>query len=162
MLSLEKKCTAADEKSALQAERDLVTNSPPVLAYVPDCWPDGAQREVCGWQVRTGRYKRLGYYPHAIFTPLCALQQHSSEAWFPEYIVYVCDCTTPRSLGHLRVDNGAQGGSDQLRPRLCWLSPTVVDRLHVLDSVSSSDPLRLALCPQLQLTSSWTHQADIK
>lgn len=49
--SLEKRCTAADEKASLDVAQELLVASPPVMAYVPDRWPDGRSKDVCGWQV---------------------------------------------------------------------------------------------------------------
>ena len=49
--SLEKRCTAADEKASLDMDQELLMLSPPVMAYVPDRWPDGRTKDVCGWQV---------------------------------------------------------------------------------------------------------------
>ena len=49
--SLEKRCTAADEKASLDMAQELLVSSPPVMAYVPDRWPDGRAKDVCGWQV---------------------------------------------------------------------------------------------------------------
>lgn len=49
--SQEKRCTAADEKAALDLAHELREVSPPVLAYVPDRWPDGRAKEVRGWKV---------------------------------------------------------------------------------------------------------------
>ena len=50
--SQEKRCTAADEKSSLDHAQKLLATSPPVMAYVPDRWPDGRAKDVRGWQVR--------------------------------------------------------------------------------------------------------------
>lgn len=50
--SLEKRCTAKDEKAYLDQEGKMEGISPPGLAYVPDEWPDGRPKDVCGWQVR--------------------------------------------------------------------------------------------------------------
>lgn len=48
---LERRCTAVDEKAALDAAEELTRVSPPILAYVPELWPDGTQKDICGWQV---------------------------------------------------------------------------------------------------------------
>lgn len=50
--SREKRCTAVDEKAALDLAQESLAASPPMLAYVPDRWPDGRAKDVCGWQVR--------------------------------------------------------------------------------------------------------------
>lgn len=52
--SFEKRCTAADEKAYLDLAQELLVISPPVLAYVPDRWPDGRPKNVRGWQVGIG------------------------------------------------------------------------------------------------------------
>lgn len=49
--SMEKRCTAADEKAYLDMAQELLMSSPPVMAYVPDRWPNGRAKYVCGWQV---------------------------------------------------------------------------------------------------------------
>lgn len=54
--SLEKRRTAADEKSALGLAEELANVAPPILAYVPDLWPDGTQKDLRGWQVRVVLY----------------------------------------------------------------------------------------------------------
>eukprot|EP00752_Nemacystus_decipiens_P009918 g8850.t1 len=48
--SLEKRCTAADEKASLDMAQAMMMASPPVMAYVPDRWPDGRAKDLCGWQ----------------------------------------------------------------------------------------------------------------
>ncbi|CAM9256179.1 unnamed protein product [Ascophyllum nodosum] len=48
---LEKRCTAADEKAALDAAEESHRVSPPIVAYVPNLWPDGTPKELCGWQI---------------------------------------------------------------------------------------------------------------
>lgn len=52
--SLEKRCTAADEKASLDMDQELLMVSPPVMAYVPDRWPDRGAKDACGWQVGVG------------------------------------------------------------------------------------------------------------
>lgn len=49
--SQEKRSTAADEKAYLDQAQEMLAISPPVLAYVPDRWPDGRSKDVRGWQV---------------------------------------------------------------------------------------------------------------
>lgn len=49
--SREKRCTAADEKAYLDQVQESLAVSPPVLAYVPDRWPDGRPKNVRGWKV---------------------------------------------------------------------------------------------------------------
>lgn len=57
--SREKRCTAADEKAALDLAQESLAISPPMLAYVPDRWPNGRPKDICGWQV--GNHVAPGY-----------------------------------------------------------------------------------------------------
>ena len=56
--SLEKRCTAADEKAYVNMVGGLDGLSPLGLAYVPDQWPDGRPKDICGWQVGFVGWKR--------------------------------------------------------------------------------------------------------